>query len=82
MLKTAVIPMAGYGTRLYPLTKAIPKAFLPVIGADGLARPAILHSVDEALSTGAERVIIVTSPASGTPAAPMALSAAVNTMRA
>ena len=35
-VKTAVIPVAGYGTRFLPYTKAIPKAMLPVVN-----RPAV-----------------------------------------
>lgn len=53
----AVIPAAGYGTRFLPATKTVPKEMLPVG-----ARPAIQLIVEEALSAGAERVVVVTSP--------------------
>jgi len=53
----AVIPAAGHGTRFAPFTKLVPKELLP-IGA----RPALSLIVDEAVSAGADEVVIVTSP--------------------
>ncbi len=53
----AVIPAAGYGTRFFPVSKAIPKELLPIID-----KPAIQWIVEEALDAGAEEVVIVTSP--------------------
>lgn len=58
-VRKALIPAAGYGTRLYPATKSIRKELFPVIGPDGRAKPAILHIVEEALSGGVEEVCIV-----------------------
>ena len=52
----AVIPAAGYGTRFLPASKTIPKEMLPVG-----AKPAIQLIVEEAISAGAEAVVIVTS---------------------
>ena len=37
----AVIPVAGYGTRLYPASKAIKKELFPIIDTDGMAKPLI-----------------------------------------
>lgn len=59
MIRKAVIPAAGLGTRLFPATKTIPKAFFPIVGRDGIARPAILPIVEEALGAGIDEVIIV-----------------------
>ncbi len=53
----ALIPAAGHGTRFLPVTRAVPKEMLP-IGA----KPAIQLIVEEALSAGAEEVVIVISP--------------------
>jgi len=61
-LKKAVIPAAGYGTRLFPASKAIKKEFFPIVGPDGIARPAILVIVEEALAAGIEEVVIVIQP--------------------
>ncbi len=58
-LRTAIIPAAGFGTRLFPATKVVKKELFPIVGPDGIARPAILHIVEEALSAGIEEVILV-----------------------
>ncbi|MEI8353902.1 MAG: sugar phosphate nucleotidyltransferase, partial [Lentisphaerota bacterium] len=34
-IRKAVIPAAGFGTRLFPATKAVKKELFPVVGADG-----------------------------------------------
>lgn len=54
-VKKAVLPVAGFGTRVLPATKAIPKEMLPVVD-----RPAIQYVVDEALEAGIEHIIFVT----------------------
>jgi UTP--glucose-1-phosphate uridylyltransferase len=54
-LRKAVLPVAGFGTRVLPATKAIPKELLPVFD-----RPAIQYVVDEALAAGIEHIIFVT----------------------
>ena len=53
----AIIPAAGYGTRFLPATKVIPKEMMPVGN-----KPAIQWIVEEAVSAGADEVVIVTSP--------------------
>jgi UTP--glucose-1-phosphate uridylyltransferase len=58
-VRKAVIPVAGRGTRLFPATKATKKAFFPIIDRDGIAKPAILLIVEEALDAGIEDVILV-----------------------
>lgn len=55
----AVIAVAGYGTRLLPATKAVPKEMLSVVD-----RPCIQHLVEEAASSGITDVILVTRPGS------------------
>jgi len=57
--RKAVIPAAGFGTRLFPATKATKKELFPVIDQDGIAKPAILLIVEEALRAGVEEVIII-----------------------
>ena len=52
----AVIPAAGFGTRMLPAAKAIPKELLPV-----LDRPTIQYIVEEAASAGLDDVLLVTS---------------------
>jgi len=58
-LRKAVIPAAGFGTRLFPATKAAKKELFPVIDRNGVAKPAILYIVEEALEAGIEEVIII-----------------------
>ena len=55
MIRKAVFPCAGLGTRFLPATKAQPKEMLPVFD-----RPAIQYVVEEALSAGLKEMIIVT----------------------
>ncbi len=56
MIKKAVIPAAGYGTRFLPITKAIPKEMLPIID-----RPTIEFIVNEAKASGIEDILIIVS---------------------
>jgi UTP-glucose-1-phosphate uridylyltransferase/mevalonate kinase len=58
-VRKAVIPAAGFGTRLFPASKATKKELFPIITPDGIARPAILLIVEEALEAGIEEVIII-----------------------
>lgn len=58
MIKTAVIPVAGMGTRTLPVTKSVAKELLPI----GF-KPIIQHITDECHSVGINRIILVTSPA-------------------
>ncbi len=58
-VRKAVIPAAGFGTRLFPATKAAKKELFPIIDQDGIAKPAILLIVEEALQAGIEEVIII-----------------------
>ena len=52
----AIIPAAGKGTRLLPLTKAVPKELMP-LGR----KPVLEHIVDEAISCGIEEILFVIS---------------------
>ncbi|MBZ0284590.1 MAG: GHMP kinase [Anaerolineae bacterium] len=58
-VRKAVIPAAGFGTRLFPATKATKKELFPIVDRDGIAKPAILLIVEEALEAGLDEVIIV-----------------------
>ncbi|MBL92419.1 MAG: UTP--glucose-1-phosphate uridylyltransferase [Myxococcales bacterium] len=53
-VKTAVIPVAGLGTRFLPATKSIPKEMLPIVD-----KPTIQYIVEEAWSAGIETVVFV-----------------------
>ena len=58
-VRRALIPAAGFGTRLFPASKATKKELFPVVDRDGIAKPAILLIVEEALQAGVEEVVIV-----------------------
>ncbi len=58
-VRKAVIPAAGFGTRLFPATKALKKELFPIIDGQGRAKPVILAIVEEALSAGIEEVCII-----------------------
>ena len=55
MIKKAIIPAAGLGTRFLPATKAMPKEMLPI-----LDKPTIQYIIEEASKAGIEDIIIVT----------------------
>ena len=55
-VRKAVIPAAGLGTRFLPATKSLPKEMLPVVD-----KPVIQYVVEEAVASGIEQIIIVTS---------------------
>lgn len=54
-VRKAILPVAGFGTRFLPATKAQPKEMLPVVD-----KPVIQYLVEEAVSSGIEEIIFVT----------------------
>ena len=54
-IKKAVFPVAGYGTRFLPATKAMPKELLPVVD-----KPLIQYAAEEAIAAGIDTLIFVT----------------------
>jgi len=57
LIKKAVLPVAGLGTRFLPASKAIPKEMLPIID-----KPLVQYAVEEAVREGINEIIFVTSP--------------------
>uniref|UniRef100_A9AAL5 UTP--glucose-1-phosphate uridylyltransferase n=1 Tax=Methanococcus maripaludis (strain C6 / ATCC BAA-1332) TaxID=444158 RepID=A9AAL5_METM6 len=55
MVKKAIIPAAGFGTRLLPITKAQPKEMLPVLG-----KPIIQYVIEDLAEAGIENILIIT----------------------
>ena len=53
-IRKAIIPVAGFGTRFLPATKAQPKEMLPVVD-----KPVIQYLVEEAVASGIEEIIFV-----------------------
>lgn len=58
-VRKAVIPAAGFGTRMFPATKAIKKEFFPIVDRQGRAKPVILEIVEEAIAAGIEEIGII-----------------------
>ena len=56
-IRKAVLPVAGFGTRFLPATKATPKEMLPIID-----KPLVQYAVEEAIDIGIEEIIFITSP--------------------
>ena len=60
LIRKCLFPVAGYGTRFLPATKAIPKEMLPI-----LTKPLIQYGVEEAMSAGMSTMAMVTSKYKG-----------------
>jgi UTP-glucose-1-phosphate uridylyltransferase len=58
-IRKAIIPVAGYGTRLYPITRRVKKQMLPLIDKDGLVKPAILILLEQLVEAGIEEICLV-----------------------
>ena len=57
MIKKCLFPVAGYGTRFLPATKAQPKEVLPIVDT-----PTIQFVVEEAVKSGIRDILIITTP--------------------
>ena len=56
MIKQAIIPLAGLGTRLLPLTNVFPKELLPING-----KPGIEYILDECIDAGIDEIVFIIS---------------------
>ena len=54
-IKKAVFPVAGFGTRFLPATKAMPKELLPIVD-----KPLVQHAAEEAIAAGIDTLIFIT----------------------
>lgn len=55
-IKKAIIPVAGFGTRFLPFTKAMPKEMLPIVD-----KPTIQYIVEEAVNSGIKDILFITA---------------------
>lgn len=55
-VKKAIIPAAGFGTRVLPASKSMPKEMINIVD-----KPAIQYIVEEAVAAGIEDIIIILS---------------------
>ena len=58
-VRKAIIPVAGFGTRLYPATRCLKKDFFPIPCPDGMVRPVILILLEELVDCGIEDIYLV-----------------------
>ena len=58
-VRRAIIPVAGFGTRLYPATRCMKKDFFPIPCPDGMVRPVILILLEELVHSGIEEICLV-----------------------
>lgn len=61
-VRKAIIPLAGYGTRLFPVTKVVEKSFLPIVDSDGIMKPALLVIMEELMNAGIEEIGLIIQP--------------------
>ena len=59
-VRTAVFPAAGFGTRMLPATKSVPKEMLTVVD-----RPVIQYGVEEAVASGISKIVVITAAGKG-----------------
>ena len=55
-IRKAVIPAAGFGTRMLPFTKAVPKELIPLVD-----KPVIQYVVEEAIASGLDEILLILS---------------------
>jgi UTP--glucose-1-phosphate uridylyltransferase len=60
IVKKAVIPAAGFGTRFLPATKVVPKELLPIVD-----KPTIQYIMEEVVAAGIDQVILITGREKG-----------------
>ena len=58
-IRKAIIPVAGFGTRLYPASRALKKDFFPIPDKDGIVKPVILILLEELVNSGIEDICLV-----------------------
>lgn len=58
-VRKAIIPVAGFGTRLYPASRVLKKDFFPIPDVDGRVKPVILILLEELIKSGIEEICLV-----------------------
>jgi UTP--glucose-1-phosphate uridylyltransferase len=62
MIRRAIVPIAGLGTRHFPASHAVKKELFPVVGADGIARAMFHYHLLALEAAGIEQVCIIVQP--------------------
>ena len=58
-VKKAIIPLAGFGTRVFPATKCVRKCFMPILDTDGLLKPALMIMIEQLLEACIEDIALI-----------------------
>ena len=58
-VKKAVIPLAGFGTRVFPATKCVRKCFMPLLDTDGILKPALMIMMERLLEAGIQDIALI-----------------------
>ena len=58
-VRKAIIPLAGFGTRVFPATKCMPKCMMPVLDRDGVLKPALLIMLEQLMEAGIEDICLI-----------------------
>ncbi len=67
IVRKAVVPAAGLGTRHFPASHAVKKELFPVVGKDGIARALIHYHLLELVGAGIEEICIIVQPGDDAP---------------
>lgn len=62
MIRKAVVPMAGLGTRFFPASHACKKELFPIVGRDGIARALVHYHLIELDAAGIEDICLIVQP--------------------
>ena len=55
----AIIPLAGFATRVFPATKCVKKCFLPLLDTDGMLKPALMIMLERLLEAGIDEICLI-----------------------
>ena len=58
-VKKAIIPLAGFGTRVFPATKCLKKCFMPILDTDGLLKPALMIILERLIESNIEDICLI-----------------------
>ena len=59
VVRKTIVPVAGFGTRLYPASRILKKDFFPIPDKDGIVKPVILIILEELVKSGIEEICLV-----------------------
>ena len=59
VIHKAIIPLAGFGTRVFPATKAVKKGMLPVVDETGMLKPALFILLEHLFDAGIDEIALV-----------------------